>query len=106
MAKENLGAFEELVLLSVQSLGDGAYGANVQRVLEREAKRPISLGAVHTALERLESKGLVASQASEPVAERGGRRRRVFAPTSAGRTSLRSLHALRRRLARLAEENP
>ena len=101
MAKENLGAFEELVLLAVQSLGEGAYGANLQRVLEREARRAVSLGAVHTALERLEAKGLLESGTSAPVSERGGRSRRVFAVTAAGRSSLRALHALRERLANL-----
>jgi PadR family transcriptional regulator PadR len=101
MTKEQLGAFEELVLLAVQALGEQAYGANLQRVLEREAHRPISLGAVHTALERLEAKGLVVSQTSAPVAERGGRSRRVFTPTPGGRASLRSLHALRQRIANL-----
>ena len=101
MGKENLGAFEELVLLAVQSLGDGAYGANLQRVLERESRRPVSLGAVHTALERLEAKGLLASTTSAPVAERGGRSRRLFSVTTPGRSTLRALHALRERLANL-----
>ena len=101
MTKENVGAFEELVMLAVQSLGDAAYGANLQRVLERESRRPVSLGAVHTALERLEAKGLLESVVSEPLAERGGRSRRVFAITPGGRTSLRALQSLRQRLANL-----
>lgn len=102
MSKETIGAFEEIVLLAVQSLGTDAYGANLQRVLEREARRPVSLGAVHTALERLEAKGLVASAPSAPRASRGGRSRRVFAATPAGRSALRDLMALRNRLSRLS----
>ena len=98
MAKETIGAFEEIVLLAVRSLGAEAYGANLQRVLEREARRPVSLGAVHTALERLEAKGMVASAPSAPTASRGGRSRRVFAPTRAGRAALADLSALRDRL--------
>jgi hypothetical protein len=39
MKGDYLGAFEELVLLAVEALGEAAYGANIQRVLEREAKR-------------------------------------------------------------------
>jgi PadR family transcriptional regulator PadR len=99
MKGDYLGAFEELVLLAVQALGDAAYGASIQRTLEREARRPVSLGAVHTALERLESKGLVDSEASEPIGGRGGRRRRVFSPTRQGRTVLRETREVRDRVA-------
>ena len=100
MKGDYLGAFEELVLLAVQALGDDAYGANIQRTLEREAKRPVSLGAVHTALERLEGKELVDSRDSEPIGERGGRRRRIFSPTREGRAMLRETQAIRARISR------
>jgi PadR family transcriptional regulator PadR len=99
MKGDYLGAFEELVLLAVQALGDDAYGANIQRTLEREARRGVSLGAVHTALERLESKGLVDSEASAPLGERGGRRRRIFNLTRSGRAILRETREVRSRVA-------
>jgi DNA-binding PadR family transcriptional regulator len=101
MKGDYLGAFEELVLLAVQALGDDAYGANIQRTLEREARRPVSLGAVHTALERLEAKDLLDSQESEPIGARGGRRRRVFTLTRDGRALLRETGATRDRVAGL-----
>jgi DNA-binding PadR family transcriptional regulator len=103
MKGTSLGAFEELVLLAVRALGSEAYGAQLQRILEREAGRPISLGAVHTALERLESKGLIDSEASSPTAERGGRSRRIFTATAQGRAALRHVEALRQRLDRLSK---
>jgi len=96
-----LGAFEELVLRAVDALSEAAYGANLQRVLEREARRVVSLGAVHTVLERLEAKRLVQSAESAPTAERGGRRRRVFRVTASGRWALREAESLRRRLSAL-----
>jgi DNA-binding PadR family transcriptional regulator len=40
--------------------------------------RQISIGAVYTALDRLETKGLVSSWLGEPTAERGGRAKRYF----------------------------
>jgi PadR family transcriptional regulator, regulatory protein PadR len=95
-----LGSFEELVLMAVDALGEDAYSANLQRTLEREARRPVSLGAVHSSLERLEAKRLLASAVGEPTGGRGGRRRRVFALTREGRTALRDVSALRQRLAR------
>lgn len=105
MKGEYLGAFEELVLMAVEALGDHAYAANLQRVLEREARRPVSLGAVHTSLERLEAKAWLASRDSAPVATRGGRRRRLFNLTRDGRAALRAAHALRRRLEKLGTES-
>ncbi len=56
MKGEQLGAFEELVLLAVHGLGDEAYGIAVQQVLERETDRSVSLGPVNTVLDRLEAK--------------------------------------------------
>jgi DNA-binding PadR family transcriptional regulator len=101
MKGEYLGAFEELILLAVVALGDQAYAANLQRSLEREARRPISLGAVHTSLERLEAKVLVESEDSAPLAVRGGRRRRLFTVTREGRAALAGAQALRRRVEKL-----
>lgn len=96
-----LGAFEELVLMAVEALGDDAYGAQLQRTLERETRRVVSLGAVHASLERLEAKGHLESTIGDPTGTRGGRRRRLFALTRAGRTALRDVHAVRQRLARI-----
>jgi DNA-binding PadR family transcriptional regulator len=102
MKGDYLGAFEELVLLAVEALGPDAYAANLQRLLEREARRTVSLGAVHTSLERLEAKAMVRSSESAPIAERGGRRRRLFTLTRDGRGALRAANALRSRLTRPA----
>ncbi|HUF48766.1 MAG TPA: helix-turn-helix transcriptional regulator [Vicinamibacterales bacterium] len=103
MKGDYLGAFEELVLRAVDGLAEAAYGANLQRLLEREARRVVSLGAVHTVLERLEAKGLVLSADSAPTGERGGRRRRVFRLTAAGRRTLCEADSLRRRLSAFKE---
>jgi DNA-binding PadR family transcriptional regulator len=98
-----LGTLEELVLIAVRALGDEAYGAQLQRVLERETRRAVSLGAVHTVLERLEAKGLIESQASAPTAARGGRSRRIFSVTGPGRAALKQMESVRQRLERLAK---
>ena len=90
---EHLGELEELTLLAVLSLGAGAYGIVVQEVIERETGREVTLGAVYAALERMERKGLLRSGMSEATAERGGRRRRLFAVTDAG---MRVLSEVRR----------
>jgi DNA-binding PadR family transcriptional regulator len=103
MGSSRLGAFEELVLLAVTALGPSAYGANLQRALEEHARRPVSLGAVHSVLERLEGKGFVRSVMSDPISERGGRRRRVFTPSADGTAALREAEAARQRLVAASE---
>lgn len=73
-----LGEFEQLVLFALVALEDEAYGAAVGRLIEERTGREISAGAVYTALERLEGRGLVTSREGEPTPERGGRRRRYY----------------------------
>ena len=93
MKGDRLGEFEELTLLAVLALGERAYGVPVQELIEQEAAREVTLGAVYAALERMERKGLLRSSFSEAVAERGGKRRRLFQVTETG---VRVLHDTRR----------
>ncbi len=75
----NLPALEQLVLLALLSLeGDEAYGMNVRRVLRDHAGRDVSVPTLYSALDRLESKGLVNSRLGEATRERGGRAKKLF----------------------------
>lgn len=103
MKDRHLGELEELTLLVVVGLGPDAYGAAVQKGLERHAGRKIALGAVYGALERLERKGYLASSVGEATPQRGGRRKRMFSQTTEGRRALRAIRQTRERLWRMAE---
>ena len=93
----NLGEFEQLVLLALLRLGTDGYGITVQEELTRQAGRDVSLGTVYKTLLRMEAKGLVSAHLGEPTAERGGRRKKHYEVTTAGREALgRSLSALRK----------
>lgn len=83
-----LGSFEQLVLLAILRVGEGAYGVTVQEEIERVAGRIVAAGALYRALDRLEERGLVTSGTGEPTAERGGRRRRTLSVTSRGASEL------------------
>src|SRR5262245_14343836 len=85
----SIGRLELAVLLSVARLGGGAYGLAVRIDVSKRMKRDYSVGAVYTTLQRLQDKGLIASQASDPLPVRGGRSRRQFTLTSAGRRAIR-----------------
>ncbi len=98
MKRAYLGEFEELVLLAVASLHDGAYGLEVQRVLKDEARRNVALATVHSALYRLERKGYVQSELGGATRQRGGRRKRLFTITGAGLSTLAEARAVREHL--------
>jgi DNA-binding PadR family transcriptional regulator len=87
-----LGDFEQLVLLGILRLADGAYGAAIRQEIHARSGRDVSINAVYTTLDRLERKGLLRSWDGEPTAQRGGRRRKFYALRPAGVTALRQAY--------------
>ena len=85
---QHLGGLEELALLAVLRLGEDAYGASVRRELRKRAGRSVTVSTIYVTLMRLEEKGLVSSGLSEPTAVRGGKAKRYFRVTDAGRACL------------------
>ncbi len=101
----SLGQFEQLVLTSILSLGDTAYGVTIHaRVEELMRPRTVALGAVYATLDRLEDKGLVASWMSDPTPERGGRAKRHFRLEGAGEAALRESALTARRICDAIEQ--
>jgi DNA-binding PadR family transcriptional regulator len=95
----NLGEFEQLILLAILRLGDGAYGVTIRAELADRAGRTIAPGALYTALERLEAKGLVRSRMGDPTPQRGGRAKRYVTVTASGMQALaRAVQAYERLL--------
>ena len=90
-----LGEFEEIVLLAVGILQNDAYGVSVRSEIESQTGRDVNIGAVHTALHRLEQKGYLKSRFGEATLVRGGKRKRIFTLTPAGRKALTESYQLR-----------
>jgi PadR family transcriptional regulator PadR len=84
-----LGEFEQSVLLAIVHLDDDAYGVTIRREIEDRTGRGVAVGALYTALDRLEHKGFVSSTMSAPTPERGGRSKRHFKIKTAGARALR-----------------
>jgi DNA-binding PadR family transcriptional regulator len=95
-----LGEFEQLVLLAILRAGEDAYGVPIRQAIVDRSGRDVSLAAVYKTLTRLEDKGFVVASVGEPTPERGGRRKRYYAVTVAGRRSLRQSVEVLRRMAR------
>ncbi len=86
--KYSLGEFEEIVMLTVGVLYDEAYGVAVKDEIEERLNRKVSVGALQSALHRLEKKGYLESRTGEPNKLRGGKPKRFFTITALGKSAL------------------
>ena len=93
--QKHLGEFEILVIAALLQLGSNAYGVTIRQEIERRANRSVSIGAIYTTLSRMEKKSYVSSTTGLATKERGGKAKRFFAVTSAGKEQFnRSLEAI------------
>lgn len=98
MKGTQLGEFEELVLLVIGVLYTEAYGLNIRHEIINQTGRKVAIGAVHSALNRLEDKGFVKSELASGTHERGGRRKRIFSITNAGKKAVEKNREMRNSL--------
>ncbi|MFK7952185.1 MAG: PadR family transcriptional regulator [Ekhidna sp.] len=98
MGKYQLGEFEEIVLLTVGVLFGDAYGVSVKLSIEEKLKRSVSVGALQSALKRLEEKGYLSSKEGESTGERGGRPKRYFQLTTTGKNAIEHAREIRNQL--------
>ena len=85
---QTIGAFEQQILFALMHLGADAYGLTIREQIEARTGRPISAGALYTALDRLEKRGMVSSRLGDPTPQRGGNRKRLYTVESAGERAL------------------
>lgn len=88
MKKYQLGEFEEIVILTIGVLYKEAYGVSIKKEIEVRLARNVSMGALHTALKRLESKGYIKSFDGETTEDRAGRPRKYFQITALGKRAI------------------
>lgn len=93
-----LGEFEEIVLLAAGILHGSAYGVSIRQEIEDQTGRNVNIGAVHTALHRLEAKGYLTSRFGDAEEVRGGKRKRLFTLTPAGIHALREAQTIRKQM--------
>jgi PadR family transcriptional regulator PadR len=77
----------------LSQLGPDPHGGLIRETAEVSARRMLAPGAVYTALDRLERRGLVTSTLGEPTAKRGGKRRRLYRLEPAGKTAMNEAHS-------------
>lgn len=98
-----LGELEQLVLLAAMHGGGAAYAVSIRDEIEARTGIALGRGSVYVTLDRLERKGLLSSAMGEPTPERGGKAKRCFAITPAGRAALAAAESA---LARMRQRAP
>ncbi len=89
---------EEYILLAVWRLQGNAYSIPIRAELASLTKQKWSLGAVYMPLDRLVKKGMLTSSLSEATPERGGRQKRIYELTRAGKQALLDVRAVDERM--------
>jgi DNA-binding PadR family transcriptional regulator len=96
--RQLLGEVEQLVLLAILRIGEGAYAVPIREELSQHGGVSLSRGTIYVTLDRLERKGYVRSKFAEPTPEPGGKSRRCFHIERDGMMALRAAQRMVDRL--------
>ena len=94
----HLTDLEQLLLLAALRGSEEPYAASLQDDVARQANRSVSLGSIHLTMGRLEERGFVRSWKGAPTRGRGGKAKRLYAVTDAGREAMEEARAVFERM--------
>lgn len=100
-----LSRTEEFILLAVVFLKEDAYAVQIRRRLKEVTGKSWSYGAMFTSLEQMVRKGYMRSYLTEPLSERGGRRKRIYQITKDGKEALFSIKEMEKEMWDTAFDN-
>jgi PadR family transcriptional regulator PadR len=86
-----LSRIEEIILLSIWRLGDGAYGMAIRDEVIKVTGKKWLLGAIYGPLGRLHKNGYVLTLKGDPTPERGGRSKVYYQLSQEGIKALREI---------------
>jgi len=84
MEKKFISRSEEFLLLAIWRLKENAYGVTIMEQIKGATGKSWAYGALFVMLRRLEKKGCLTSNFTEPSPTRGGKSKRIFKLTPAG----------------------
>ena len=96
--RQLLGEVEQLVLLAILRIGEGAYAVPIRDEILKQTGVELSRGTVYVTLDRLERKGYIRSWFADPTPEPGGKSRRCVAIQRDGVMALRAAQRMVDRL--------
>jgi len=85
---------EEMILLAVWKLQGNAYGVTIREHIEKASGVKWLFGAIYNPLGRLVEMGFVEADESDPLPERGGRRKTLYRLTMNGKAALERIREL------------
>ncbi len=86
-----LSRAEEIILLAVYKLEGNAYGVPIRDQIHKDIGQYWSFGVIYKTLKKMNAKEYVKKNASNPVAERGGRSRYYYEITPQGISALKKI---------------
>jgi DNA-binding PadR family transcriptional regulator len=86
---KKLTKHEEFVLLSICKLKENAYGVPIRKHISDLTGKSINYGSLCNTLYGLVKKGFIESRRSEPLAQKGGRRKVIYSLTHEGEKALK-----------------
>jgi PadR family transcriptional regulator PadR len=89
---------EELLLLAVLRLKDGAYGVSIKRKLLETSEKVFPYGTLYFILDQLTNKGYVIRSAGLPTPERGGRSKTYYHLTQEGKAALSRAYEMQQKV--------
>jgi len=92
MLHAKLSDREIKVLLAILHCGQEAYAPKILDKLFEHAHEKLSIGALHSALDRLEQRGLLETWMGEATKVRGGKRKKLIRVTGEGQKAVQ--HAM------------
>jgi DNA-binding PadR family transcriptional regulator len=91
MTQKFISRSEEYLLLAVWRLKGNAYGVAIRDQIMQATGKTWAYGALFVMLSRLEKKGYLTSDFTDPSPQRGGKSKRIFQLTSLGMKTLREI---------------
>lgn len=79
-------------------LHENAYGVSLKDEIKKRTGRNVMISSIHSTLVRLEKKGLLKSHLGGANEVRGGRAKRIFEMTAAGKQAVSEARELRDQL--------
>ena len=89
---------EQILLLAIWRLGDGAYGYTIREQINAYTQKEIAFGTLYNNLDQLIKKGYAVSYKGQPTAIRGGKRKVYYKTTAKGMDALQKARELQNKL--------
>ncbi len=95
---------EQIFLIAILWLKDGAYGVKIREKIKQMTGRAYTFGTLYNTLDNLAKKGYVTSRSVQILNQAGGNKRVYYTLTKAGFESLREARELQKSIWRGIEK--